>query len=134
MAYSNKIFGFVGRLLEKPDVRLPEDKVPFARCLLEVIQVKTDQGNWESVAKPHKRRVVAYQHLAKLCQKFEEGDMLQFECRKKSTSWTDEDGMTRNGTEWTVIGMRQLLSAAKTGEPTVQNGDDVPVVLDALLA
>ncbi len=126
----NKIT-IIGRLGADPDVRYTQNNTAVANISVATSERYKDKSG-EQQEKTEWHRVVAWNRLAEICQKYlKKGSLVYFEGKSESREWEDKDGAKRYTTEIIAREMK-MLDSKSTGEqkqepePEPDTSDDDP--------
>ena len=114
----NKIT-IIGRLGADPDVRYTQNNTAVANISVATSERYKDKSG-EQQEKTEWHRVVVWDRLAEICQKYlKKGSLVYFEGKSESREWEDKDGVKRYTTEIIAREMKMLDSKgdSKAEEP-----------------
>ena len=110
----NKIT-IIGRLGADPDVRYTQNNTAVANISVATSERYKDKSG-EQQEKTEWHRVVVWDRLAEICQKYlKKGSLVYFEGKSESREWEDKDGVKRYTTEIIAREMK-MLDSKSTGE------------------
>ena len=110
----NKIT-IIGRLGADPDVRYTQNNTAVANMSVATSErYKSKDGEQQEKTEWH--RVVVWDRLAEICQKYlKKGSLVYFEGKSESREWEDKDGVKRYTTEIIAREMK-MLDSKNSGE------------------
>ena len=108
MTTQSNLIELVGHIAEAPNMYRESDKVPFARCLFTITQIKRGERNWEAVSAPYSKVVLAYRKLVDLFENLQVNDAVHLRCKTLSKLQEDKSGMVFESNDWVVIAVKAL--------------------------
>jgi single-strand DNA-binding protein len=119
----------IGRLGRDPELRTTKSGTPVASMSVATSEKYKDKKG-EAIEKTEWHRLVAWDRLAELCDKYlGKGDLAYFEGRLQTREWEDKEGNKRFTTEIIVYKVEFLTPKSESGRSDSSGGDedrDVP--------